>query len=86
MRGSHSPFCESNQQIRTELKPNDKIELLEQLFIAAHVINDDGLILWANPYEIDILGYSSNEYVGQNFSNVRINMILKMNIYLYIDI
>jgi hypothetical protein len=34
------------------VKKHDKIELLEQLFIAAHIIDNDGIILWANSYEV----------------------------------
>lgn len=50
---------------------NDKVTLLEQLYIAAHVIDDMGSILWANPYEVNMLGYLPEEFIGHNFSEVR---------------
>ena len=50
---------------------NDKIELLEQLYIAAHVIDEVGSILWANPYEVNLLGYQAEEFIGHKFQEVR---------------
>lgn len=50
---------------------NDKIELLEQLYIAAQVISDHGKILWANPYAVNLLGYLPNDYVDHNIQEVR---------------
>jgi PAS fold len=50
---------------------NDKILLLEQLYMAAHVIDTDGRILWANNFEMSQLGYLPADYVGHKFSEVR---------------
>lgn len=50
---------------------NDKILLLEQLYMAAHVIDTEGRILWANNFEMSQLGYLPADYVGHKFSEVR---------------
>ena len=50
---------------------NDKILLLEQLYMAAHVIDTEGRILWANNFEMSQLGYLPQDYVGHKFSEVR---------------
>lgn len=50
---------------------NEKILLIEQLYMAAHVIDNQGLILWANPFELNQLGYQHDDFVGHNFSEVR---------------
>ena len=49
---------------------NEKIELLEQLYIAAHVIDEVGSILWSNPYEVNLLGYQAEEFIGHKFQEV----------------
>jgi hypothetical protein len=36
------------------VKKNDKIKLLEQLYIAAHIVDNNGVILWANSYEVRV--------------------------------
>ena len=48
-----------------------KIELLEQLFIAAHVMDNDGVILWANAFGMNQLGYNPEDFIGHSFSEVR---------------
>jgi hypothetical protein len=39
--------------------------------MAAHVIDTDGRILWANNFEMSQLGYLPADYVGHKFSEVR---------------
>ena len=50
---------------------NDKIKLLEQLYIAALLIDNHGKILWANNFAVNLLGYLYNDYVGHNIQEVR---------------
>lgn len=47
-----------------------KIELLEQLFMAAHVMDNDGVILWANAFGMNQLGYIAEDFLGHSFSEV----------------
>jgi PAS fold len=57
---------------------NDKILLLEQLYMAAHVIDTEGRILWANNFEMSQLGYLPADYVGHKFSEVRTESFPKL--------
>ena len=57
---------------------NDKVALLEQLYIAAHVIDDLGQILWANPFEVNSLGYTPEEFIGHNFSEVKSQLFYRL--------
>jgi PAS domain S-box-containing protein len=40
----------------------------ENAAIGLHWVDADGIILWANAAEMDLLGYSKEEYIGQNIS------------------
>jgi PAS domain S-box-containing protein len=44
---------------------HDFAELLDQAPVAIHSIDAAGTIVWANRAELELLGYSSEEYVGQ---------------------
>ena len=50
---------ETVQQREAELR-----DFVEMAAVALHWVSEDGIILWANPYEMDLLGYSREEYVG----------------------
>ncbi len=41
-------------------------DFIEAAMIAMHSVAADGTILWANKAELDLLGYSRDEYVGSN--------------------
>ena len=45
---------------KTELK-----DFIENSNVALHWVDANGIILWANQTELDLLGYSREEYVGQ---------------------
>lgn len=53
-----------------------KIELLEQLFMAAHVMDNDGVILWANAFGMNQLGYNPDDFIGHSFSEVKQTLYL----------
>ena len=36
---------------------------------SVHAVGPDGIILWANRHELEMLGYTLDEYVGQHISN-----------------
>jgi PAS domain-containing protein len=48
-------------------------DLAETARIALHWVGPDGTILWANQAELDLLGYSSEEYIGHNISEFHID-------------
>ena len=43
----------------------DGIDLLENAPVPIHSIDANGIILWANRAELDLLGYPAGEYIGQ---------------------
>ena len=62
-------FAQSSSSIAAQMK-SDKIMLLEQLYMTAYVIDNQGLILWANNFGMSQLGYLVDDFVGHRFSEV----------------
>lgn len=60
----------SPDELREELAETrrakeDLEDFLENAALGIHRVDRDGIIRWANPAELDLLGYSREEYVGQ---------------------
>jgi PAS domain S-box-containing protein len=45
-------------------------EFLDNAAYAIHNVGADGRILWANRYELSMLGYSADEYVGRHIDDI----------------
>jgi len=45
------------------------IDFFQNAPIAMHWLNGDGIILWANQTELNVLGYTPEEYIGQPIMN-----------------
>src|SRR5689334_11927175 len=43
-------------------------DFVETSTIGLHWVGEDGTILWANQAELDLLGYSREDYIGRNFA------------------
>lgn len=43
-------------------------DYFENASIALHWVNADGIIIWANPAELRMLGYTEEEYIGRHIS------------------
>lgn len=41
------------------------IDFFQNAPIAMHWLNGDGTVLWANQTELNVLGYTEEEYIGQ---------------------
>ncbi|HWC17378.1 MAG TPA: PAS domain S-box protein [Terriglobales bacterium] len=52
-----------------QLREAELREFLENAVIGMHWIAADGTILWANKAELEMLGYSREEYIGQQISS-----------------
>lgn len=46
-------------------REHDLSDFLESAPQAIHSVGADGLVLWANRHELDLLGYTAEEYVGR---------------------
>jgi len=57
---------------RTE---RDLKDYFENASIALHWVNADGIIVWVNPAELKMLGYSENEYIGHHISEFHADKI-----------
>ena len=49
---------------------NEFVEFFQNAPIALHWLNNKGIIMWANKAELDMLGYSANEYIGHSMEEV----------------
>src|SRR4051794_4716386 len=46
----------------------DLRDFVEAAPVAMHSVSGEGTILWANQAELDLLGYSHEEYIGSNIA------------------
>lgn len=46
-------------------KDAELIDFLQNAPIAMHWLSGEGIVLWANQTELDVLGYTAEEYIGQ---------------------
>jgi len=47
-------------------RENELSDFLENARHAMHTVDAQGTILWANQFELDLLGYARSEYIGRN--------------------
>jgi PAS domain S-box-containing protein len=52
-----------------EARVEELTDFVENASIPLHWVDENGIILWANKAELDALGFSYSEYVGQPISN-----------------
>jgi PAS domain S-box-containing protein len=50
------------------IREAELIDFLENAVIGMHWVSADGTILWANKAELDMLGYTLDEYIGHHIS------------------
>ena len=48
----------------------DLTDFLENASIPLHWVNASGVIIWANQVELDMLGYTKDEYLGKHISKI----------------
>ncbi|HYV39280.1 MAG TPA: response regulator [Gemmataceae bacterium] len=60
------------QRTRTENElrrsQRELADFVENAAVGLHWVGPDGIILWANRAELELLGYASEEYIGQHIS------------------
>jgi PAS domain-containing protein len=52
------------------------LDFFENAPIALHWLSGTGHVLWANKYELESLGYSSEEYIGHHIMEVIFKILL----------
>jgi PAS domain S-box-containing protein len=57
------------------LQQNEKRyrDFLESASVALHFVGPDGIILWANQAELDLLGYTADEYIGRHIADFHVD-------------
>lgn len=48
-------------------------EFVDNAAVGLHSVGPDGLILWANRAELDLLGYAAHEYVGRSIAEFHVD-------------
>lgn len=56
----------SEEDVEKREKDAELIDFFQNAPIAMHWLSDQGIILWANQTEMNVLGYTAEEYIGQN--------------------
>jgi PAS domain S-box-containing protein len=57
----------------TRRAKDDLEEFLENAVLGIHRVDRNGIIRWANPAELELLGYTREEYVGQPIANFHVD-------------
>src|SRR5687768_9171798 len=57
-------------QLETNLSPheNSRVDFVENAVVGLHRVAADGIILWANQSELDLLGYTREEYISHHIA------------------
>ena len=55
----------SEQAVEQRTKDAELIDFFQNAPIAMHWLNSDGTVLWANQTELNVLGYTPEEYIGK---------------------
>jgi PAS domain S-box-containing protein len=59
----------NEQDEEQRAKDAELIDFFQNAPIALHWLTSEGLVLWANQTELDVLGYTAEEYIGQPIMN-----------------
>ena len=54
-------------------KVADVLDFIENATMPMHWVNGSGIIIWANQAELDLLGYTKEEYVNKHISNFHLD-------------
>jgi PAS domain S-box-containing protein len=66
---------EIDRQSRASLfhSQQDLSDFVENAIVCLHWVAADGKIIWANQAELDLLGYTSEEYIGHSITEFHVN-------------
>lgn len=55
----------TEQDVEQRAKDSELVDFFQNAPIALHWLSGEGIVLWANQRELDVLGYTAEEYIGQ---------------------
>ncbi|CAN0243565.1 unnamed protein product [Ectocarpus sp. 6 AP-2014] len=58
----------SHPKPSTDIEASDLIDFFDEAPIALHWLGGDGKVIWANKRELEVLGYTREEYIGQEIT------------------
>lgn len=65
--GSDAPLALGTETVPSTIQHAEEfIDLVENVELALHWLDEHGVILWANPAHLNLLGYSREEVLGRN--------------------
>jgi len=82
-RGPMNPGTEFSSEFpSTELlgRERELSDFIEKADVALHSVAEDGTILWANQAELQLLGYSHNQYIGHNIAEFHVDELVIFDI------
>ncbi|HRG38735.1 MAG TPA: PAS domain S-box protein [Bacteroidia bacterium] len=60
-------LADKEKQLQEMKSKLEKVtDFIENATVPLHWVNDKGIIIWANQAELNLLGYTSEEYIGQS--------------------
>jgi len=65
---SENNFNHTFLQAQSSSQLEDASSFLDAASEAMHIVSAQGIIIWANQKELDLLGYSAEEYIGHHIS------------------
>lgn len=66
----HRNAVRLEQEIRELKERTEELDdFIENAALAMNWVNGSGIIIWANQFELDLLGYSREEYIGRHIAN-----------------
>lgn len=63
----------SDSQDLRRLNEEQFRDFVSSTSLALHFVGPDGVIQWANPAELDMLGYTAEEYIGHNIAEFHVD-------------
>lgn len=58
---------QENRKLRNSV--SELSEFIDKASLSLHWVNSEGIIIWANQAELDLLGYTPQEYIGKPIRN-----------------
>ena len=72
IEGNNKLSTNKTAEERLRLRENELRDFIENAMFALRWVGPDGTILWANQAELDLLGYSKEEYLGRHIGEFHV--------------